>query len=133
MKPMPVVSMRLAFAVVLVAVLALAAGCGGDSKRMVGSWTLDFGKAGEMLEDMPTITITFNSDGTGSQKTTQTFSQDLPGSMTQRFNWDIEDDKLVLEYLDTGLTHKMSYEFTEDGNLDLKMGRMPAMTYRRVE
>jgi hypothetical protein len=92
------------------------------------------GEAAQMMGGM-SITVTYNDDGTGSMKTTQTFSTEIPATQAVDFEWEIEDGQIEMSYLEagSGMVQKMRYEFDEDGALSLKMGGQPAMKYKRVE
>lgn len=116
----------------LAAALLLAAGCGGDARKLVGTWQLDLGKIGEMAQDY-SMTMTFNRDGTGTMQTNQTVTQDMPATQSVNFEWEIEDKQLVLSMPDQSMSQKADYEFQKDGTLSIKVAQGPAMKYTRVE
>ena len=116
----------------LAAALLLAAGCGGDAKKLVGTWALDLGKIGEMAQDY-SVTWTFAPDGTGAIDTRQPATQDTPPPQSVKFDWKIEDKQIVLSIPEAGVTQELDYEFLEDGTLSMKAGGQPAMKYTRVE
>jgi hypothetical protein len=129
---MPARSLTLLTLGALAAALLLAAGCGGDAKKLVGTWQLDLGKLGEMAQDY-SVTMTLNRDGTGIKNTSQTFTADMPPTQSQKFDWEIKDKQLVMSAPDASMTQKADYEFQKDGTLSLKVGEQPAMKFTRVK
>ena len=121
---------------VMLAAVLWGSGCGGESRKFVGTWHLDLGRAGEMAEmEGFSLTMTFNDDGTGNLTSTQAFSADMPSSTGGPFQWEIQDGEIEISFSegDISMTQNMKYEFDEEGALTLKSGRQPAMKYRRVE
>lgn len=112
--------------------LLLVTGCAGDRGKLVGTWSLDMSGAGEFAQAV-SMTMTFDEDGTGTMKTSQTVDPEAPGVQTARFRWELEKGQVVISMREVGMTQKMDYEFDEDGALSLKAGQGPAMKYYRVQ
>jgi hypothetical protein len=117
---------------VLAAALLLAAGCGGDAKKLVGTWQLDTRMTGEKAQDYA-VTMTFASDGTGTINSTYPVPPDMTAPPPQKFDWEIEGEQLVMSIPDAGTPQKMGYEFQKDGTLSLSAGQQPPMKLTRVQ
>ena len=122
----------------LAAALLLAAGCGGDAKKLVGTWQLDTGKVGEKAQDY-SVTMTLNSDGTGMMEMNQTVTTDTPATRSQKLEWEIKDKQLVISLSVEGAPQtadaelKVDYAFGKDGTLTLSSPDGPTMKYTRVK
>jgi len=117
---------------VLAAALLLAPGCGGDAKKLVGTWQLDTRMIGERAGDY-SVTMTFASDGTGTINTSQPVAPGTPAPQPVKFEWEIKGEQIVMSMPDVGNTQKMTYEFHEDGTLSLRAGQQQPMKLTRVE
>lgn len=117
---------------VLAAALLLAAGCGGDAKKLVGTWQLDTRMIGEKAQDY-SVTMTFASDGTGTINSTYPVPPDMAAPPPQKFEWAIEDGQIVMSAPDQSETQKTDYEFQKDGTLSISTPQGPAMKLTRVE
>jgi hypothetical protein len=123
---------------VLAAALLLAAGCGGDARKLVGTWQLDLRKVGEMAQDQ-SVTMTLNRDGTGTMQATQSVTQDMPATQSADFKWEIKDKQLVISMPDPSASQtadteiKADYAFGKDGTLTLSSPDGPTMKYTRVK
>jgi hypothetical protein len=122
----------------LAAALLLAAGCGGDAEKLVGTWQLDLGKVGEKAEDY-SVTMTLNRDGTGMMAMNQTVTTDTPATQSQKFEWEIKNGQLVISLSAESAPQtadveiKADYAFEKDGALTLTTSDGPTMKYTRVE
>ena len=122
----------------LAAALLLAAGCGGDAKKLLGAWQLDTGMTGEKAQDF-SVTMTLNSDGTGTMEATQTITEEMPATQSQKFEWEIKDKQFVISMPDQGASQKADngfqadYEFQKDGTLSISVPEGPTMKYTRVK
>ena len=148
---MPARSLTLLTLGALAAALLLAAGCGGDAKKLVGTWQFDTGMTGEKAQDF-SATMTLNSDGTGTMEATQTITEEMPATQSQKFEWEIKDKQFVISMPDQGVPQKADgsmpdegasqkadngfqadYEFQKDGTLSISIPEGPTMKYTRVE
>lgn len=95
--------------------LAVDAGCGSESKRLVGTWSGSTG-CGNM-------TLTFNQDGTGKA----TFLT------TDSFRWRVEDGKLHISEPDGSNEEAFDYEFNDQGDLVITSEEYGPIVFRRVK
>jgi len=95
----------------LVVVVLLGAGCeSGESKRFVGSWTVE-AVDGRAMGDT-SVTYTFADDGTMATKVGPV--SDPTKRVTEKGTWKIEEGKLVITGSGGG-EDTFAYEFEQDG------------------